>query len=506
MIEVHAAQIEAVKLFDRWMIDHLNGGDPEVLARVREIIERDVAFDAELGALLGVSELFLTGGRRSGKTVIMEGILSSYNIAVDGSMVWTVTPSEAYHSEPHDVLVELLPKAWYEYNGDPNYTFYLANGSQHVLRSGHTPGALKKGKAALVGVNEAQQVKAASYINARGATIDAGGFTICAANPPIEGDVGTWVLDAVTQIEKAERPAAEHFFCDPLDNPHIDLRKILALRSSMTLHQWETQIRGRMLQLPDHVLYTWDRGRNERAAPDFGKITQEFLTAHEGDRARWKHLIVVDVQRFPWVATGIFDIYRDPRAPSDPKAGLLWMHDEVAMSAGDEVDVCNELKRRGIDGERSLVVMDASCEWQQLERDLIRQRPNYKGKGSMFIFRANGFPHVVPPDRDSKGNPDIFERIRATNATIRPADDVSGLFIDHRRCPNAAESARKWRMHKGKPSRSQQAAHFGDVVGYAVWRFFPRRGNARDLLPSEGLTREHVEGFLETAGSSSPPR
>jgi hypothetical protein len=27
--------------------------------------------------------------------------------------------------------------------------------------------------------------------------------------------------------------------------------------------------------------------------------------------------------------------------------------------------------------------MDASCRWQQMQRDLMKQRPNYKGKGSM---------------------------------------------------------------------------------------------------------------------------
>lgn len=491
VVEVHAAQVEAIQLFDKWMGDHMRGPDPQLLERVREIIQGNLDFDAELGALLGLSEMFLTGGRRSGKTVIMEGILCSYAVAVPSAIVWTVTPAETYHEEPRQVIEELLPQHWYQYNGWPHFTFYLENGSQHVLRSGHKPGALKKGRAALVGVNEAQQIAADSYRNARGATIDAGGFTLVAANPPVLGDIGTWVLDAVTQTETNDRPAAEHFFCDPLDNPHIDQRKLLALRSSMTLHDWETQIRGKMLQLPDRVLYTWDRARNERAAPDFGKVTYDFLTAHEGDRARWNKLAVVDVQRFPFVAVGIFDLYRDPRAPQDPREALLWMVDEVAMSAGDEVDVCNELKRRGYDGERTLVIMDASCWWQQLERDLIRQRPNYKGKGSADIFRLNGFPHTVPPDRASKSNPDIFERIRATNASIRPADDVPGLFIDPH-CPTAIDSARKWRMHKGKPSRESKTAHFGDVLGYSIWRFWPRRGSAGKLL-SEGLQREHGE-------------
>jgi hypothetical protein len=308
------------------------------------------------------------------------------------------------------------------------------------------------------------------------------------------------VLDAVMQTEKGDRPGAEHIFVDPLLNPHADVRKLAALRSSMTLHDWETQVRGKMLQLPDRVLYTWDRAVNERPAPNFGRITREFLTAWEGDRARWDKLIAVDVQRFPWVAVGIFDVYRDPRAPADAKAGLLWMVDEIALSAGDEVDVCRELAAKGYDGERCLVVTDASCEWQQLERNLIRQRPNYKGKGTNYILRENGFPHVVPPDRNAKANPDVMERIRATNACIRPADDVPSLFIDGKKCPTAVDSARKWRMHKGRPSRTEKAAHFGDVLGYAVWRFFPRRGDAKKLLESEALPRAQTEGFRELAG------
>lgn len=84
VIAVHGRQVEAIQLFDRWLSDHLRGPDPAVLARVREMIEQDLAFDAEAGALLGLSELFLTGGRRSGKTFIMEGILCSYRTGSAG--------------------------------------------------------------------------------------------------------------------------------------------------------------------------------------------------------------------------------------------------------------------------------------------------------------------------------------------------------------------------------------------------------------------------------------
>lgn len=493
-LEVHAQQIAVVELFDRWLGDHLGGKAP-LDDRVREAIANDLdsllTFDD-----LGLSELILSGGRRSGKTTVMEGVLASYSIAVEEATVWTITPSEQFHEEPRNVLEALMPRDWYEYNGDPQYTFFLANGSRHILRSGFTPGSIKKGKANLVGLNEGQQIPEATYRNARGAVVDAGGFVITAANPPTTGDVGTWVADAVAQIAKDERPGAQHIFVDPLDNPHIDHRKLLAMKSGMTAHDWETQIRGRFLAMPDVVLYTWDQTENARRAPDFGRITREFLTAHEGDRAAWEHVVIVDVQKYPWVACGVGDIYRDPRAPQDPRAGLLWLVDEVALAQGDEVDVCDELKRRGYAGDRTLVIMDASCRWQQLRRNVLEQRPEYRGKGSMDIFRRNGFPHVVPPDRSMKANPDIFERIRATNALIRTADGVRSLYIDPEKCPNAAESVLKWRMINGKPSRRANAAHFGDVLGYWAWRFFPRRGGAPAgaELESEPLPRAANDG------------
>ena len=77
---------------------------------------------------------------------------------------------------------------------------------------------------------------------------------------------------------------------------------------------------------------------------------------------------------------------------------------------------------------------------------------------------------------------------------------MPSLFIYAKKCPTAVDSVRKWRMHKGRPSRDQKAAHFGDVVGYAVWRYFPRRGDAKKLLESEALPREHTEGFAQLAG------
>ena len=482
VIEVHAAQITAVETFDQWLGDQLAGRDASALNdRIREIIEGELEIDAETGAAIGISELFLSGGRRSGKSVIAEGLATSYAISVPGAIVWTVTPNESFHEEPRQILSALMPAHWYEYLGDPHFTFEIVNGSQHILRSGHKPTGLKKGKADIVVVNEAQQVPAASYRNARGATIDDGGLTIAAMNPPTLGDVGEWTSDAVAKTEIGQRPGARHLFVDPLDNPHIDVSKLLALKSSMTLHDWETQIRGRFMAHPGAVLYSWSRSDNERAEPDLGDITHEFLTAHEGDRANWNAVASVDVQLYPFISIAVARVFRDPRDPMNPREGLLWVRREVALAQADEVDAATELKKF-VDPKRTLLIMDATCRWQQAQRDLIRQRPNFTGKGSMDIFRALGFKHVVPPDRSMKGNPDVLERIRATQQRVKITHGIRGLYADPNHCPTVIDSAVNWRMKHGKPSRRSDSAHFGDCLGYLVWRFFPRRGAALKVI------------------------
>lgn len=483
IVEVHGAQAEAVLSFSSWLRAHLSGEREDVRDRIREIIQGDLSFDADARALVGLCEMLLTGGRRSGKTNLMMLLLTCYAVSVERSIVWTVTPAETRHVEPIKVLRELMPAAWYLERGAPDYRFDLANDSVHRILSGHDPNMLKQGNAVLVGFNEGQAIKLESYNMGRGGTVDAGGFTIVAANPPIAGDVGTWVLDAAVGAEKGERPGAEHYFCDPLDNPHIDPSKLLALRTSMTAHDFDTQVRGKLLDLPNRVLYGWSRLDNERSLPDLGVCTRDFLTAHEGDRARWEKIAVFDVQHFPYVAVLILDVAVDPSDPHNPRAGILWGVDEVAIPQGDEVDACTEIKARGYRPERMLVIMDASCFWQQMQRDQIRQLPEYRGKSSAWIVQQQGFPWVVPPDRRMKANPDVFDRVRATNASVVAADGVRRLMIDPARCPNAAHSARKWTLNKnGKPDREGEPAHFGDVLGYAVWRFFPRRGSASALL------------------------
>lgn len=502
VIEVHAEQITAVAEFDAWFAEHLHGAPVD--DRVREVLADLSDGDLELLDLdLGLCELILSGGRRSGKTTIAEALAVGYSAAVPGAIVWTVTPSEQMHEEPRELIASLMPDSWYTYLGWPHFVFNLVNGADHILRSGHSPGNLKKGKADVVVVNEAQQVKAASYRNARGAVVDSGGVTIVAANPPIPGDVGTWVRDASIQADKNERPGAKHVFVDPLLNPHIDPRRLLALRTSMTLYDWETQIRGKMLAFPGTIFYAWDEKENERPTPSFGDITRSFLQAHEGPDFELDNILVVDVQKFPFIAALVVHAFRDPSAPTDPRRALLWGTDEIAMAQGDELDLCHAYQERGYDPARTLAIMDASCFWQQQQRDPEKQRPEYKGTASAEILRRNGFALVVRPDRTQDANPGIMEGVRAANLLIRAvagdpetANGVRGFYLDPKKCPNAVASIQNWRLNKtGHPEKSR-SAHYGDDLRYLSWRFYPRRGGIGSLV-TEVVKRTRPEGFAE---------
>jgi hypothetical protein len=476
VVELHGVQIAAAREYDRWLQAYLDGVDPEVNDRIKEIIEGNLEVPDDLKDKIGTHELLLTGGRRSGKTSVAELLGVATSVAVVNALVWTVTPAEQFHEEPREVLQALMPTAWYVYLGWPHFTFSLPNGSQHVLRSGHAAGNLKKGKADCVIVNEAQQVKKESYENARGGTLDLGGIAICAANPPRVGD-HMWIASAVADTDDGERMACKHFFVDPLENPHINKSMLLVERSKMSEYDFETQIRGKILGVPDAAFYTWDRRENERRPPDFGKITTAFLEEHEGGR-RLDQLWVVDVQSYPWIAALRFEIYRDPYPPSraGDRPGILWGVDEIALERGDELDVAGEMKRRGADPDRTMIIIDASCFWQQMIRSKERQREEYKGKSSAFIFKSAGFSYVVRPDRKMKTNPDVDDRYRAANARICVGTGERRLFLDPIGCPTACESVRMLRTDdRGRAKTNVRAAHFGDCVGYGVWRFHPSR-------------------------------
>lgn len=457
VISMHVGQIDAVTFFAWWLDRHLLG----------DVSPEDMVFD-----------IIASGGRRGGKTAFSMTVAVAYAVACPGSIVWIVCPSEeSGFNEPTDYLNSIMPASWYYHLGDPAFIWVLANGSTIQLKSGHTPGLLKQGRADFIVINEGQRIPPQSYDTLSASIVDIGGCIVTAANPPDVGDKGTWVAGLITETERGDRKYARHFFFDPRRNPHIVQAALAALAEKYDEHTFNIQVLGMVLLPPDSVLHAWDRRSNEEPAPDPSlDCTREFTLYHEG--RSYDDIVGVDVQNFPWIAAVRMRAYRNPKAPLDMSRARLWGVGEAFVAKGDEVDTCKILRNELLlDPERTLVIMDASCRWQQQKRNENDQRTNYRGKGSMDMFIGEGFRHVVPPDRESDANPNILERVRAANARIGNKAGDRLALVDPRRCPQTAKSIRHWRRSKttGMPSRTSQHAHGGDAITYILWRFFPRR-------------------------------
>lgn len=481
VVRLHPGQVEFAQWFlNDWLDKHLG---------VTELEEGEEQVNTALVA----------GGRRGGKTRELVWLAVAYGIAVPGSIVWFVVPSdiEGYGEELMSYINEFIPASWYSFLGAPHWRYDFPNGSCVRFLSGFTPRKVKKGRASLVFMNEAQQIVKSTYDHVRASIADDGGIVLCAANPPDQGDPGTWVGDIATECKQGLRPTARAFFIDPLSNPHIDHASLLSLRDSMSEHEFNVQIRGMFLHSPDAVLHAWDRIENEIIAPQMGDCTAAFTRKFEGQA--FDNIVSTDVQKYPWLVGTIHRAFVNPKARTDMEKALLWTVGEAYVEKGDEVDLAEMLLASGLDPNRTLVICDASGDWQQAERKQKFQRAEFKGKGSWDMFRSKGFRHIVGPDRDSRANPDVIERIRAANSRIGTASRERQFFVDPVACPRTTKSIGLWKNKNGFPDRTGKHAHSGDCITYAIWRFFPRRADDSDSFDFKPLVRymgrRRVKGY-----------
>ena len=251
---------------------------------------------------------------------------------------------------------------------------------------------------------------------------------------------------------------------------------------------------------------------NERPAPRLGKdVTRAFTQKFEGKAVR--DIVSMDPQNYPWHAALRWRVFDNPEFPGILQLALLWIVGEVYVEAGDEVDVATQLKAIGVDGDDSIVIMDASSDWQQATRNPIKQREKYKGMGSMDIMRGEGFRDVVPPDPLMDANPQVVDRCRAANAKICNAKARRFVYADPEAAPKTITSIRKWRNRNGKPDRRGLSAHGGDAMTYCLWRFFPRRLGAggKVEIPSSNTAntdraRPARDGFHDVKAHASKDR
>jgi hypothetical protein len=409
--------------------------------------------------------MLLAGGRRGGKSDLLEKILATGAVAKPNGIIWGVSPTEPETFELEAKLNPWIPESWAYYR-ESELRWRFAHGTELFLLSAHNPAALKRGRADIIGLNEAQNMVKKAYTMVRAPVADMGGIVVAAMNPP-DKPSGQWVMDKYEEAQSGQKTLAL-FELDPTDNPHINKAALEDMRHDVGELEYRRDVLGEFIEIGDLVWHEWSPRLNVKPLPDLGTdITRQFTNRILG-RA-FDYVISIDLQLSPHMAAAVGEFYFDPGFPSDP---LTWFSDEIFVH-GDEDLLIDEIEgRQTAEGgpvytpERCALILDASAWWQDAERT--------KGRASADMFRARGWKYLYRPDRVMKKNPLISERVLATNARMKNANGRRAMFsVPENRVTNTA--LKRWENRNGAPYRLSEYAHASDAVSYLIWRFFPRR-------------------------------
>jgi hypothetical protein len=467
VVRPHPGQARALAWWRDWLAAHheRRNNPPAITDEDLENFELDTDPAHVYSALFA-------GGRRGGKSWLAVAMAVSYAVAFPGAIVWIVSPSAKKHDEVRRYGANVIIPDWLEHDSLGGWD--LVNGSRIVLKSGYEPEDLKEGEAHLVILNEAQRMKRRAFTVARGAIVDKSGLVIACANPPVEAGDEAWVSDLAADSLAGKR-ASVYVEFNPLENPHIDRRALLAMAAELDERTFDIEVLGRFRTKKDAVAHNWNRLENERAVPEsYLDATEAFFAKHE-EGSGILQCVGLDVQRFPYIGGPVYRFFVPPdEMPSDASV-LAWIVDEIILEGGDEADFCAELEERGYARESTLIVCDASGRYQHSRRrSADSPPPTWTGRGSFDIIRGEGYRRIVPPSRMLKKNPDLVDRTRAFTSMICSKSGRRRLFADPSAAPQTCAAIREWKHVHGKPSRTQYEAHLGDGASYPIVRLFPR--------------------------------
>jgi len=489
VVRVHPGQRRAVEWFATWLAVHAGRRDDPPDPNTAADDELDVDPASVFSALFA-------GGRRGGKTWIAAALCAAYAVQFPEAIVWVVSPTRGRDDTKADevrrYMTALLAPEWIARQTVAT-GWELINGSVIALKSayvGADPDAIKEGEAHLIWLNEGQKMAPRVYTVGRAAISDRSGLVLVCANPPVEAKDQQWVADFAAEA-RAGRRASVYIDFNPLDNPHINRKALLSMRAEVDERTFAVEVLGQFMGPPDAVAYNWLRMENERTMPgpdsELRDVTAEFLSyAEEGDDIA--NLIGLDVQRIPYIGGPVYRFYCKHGETPTRENVLAWIVDEVVLDGGDELDWCAQLRDHNYDPATTLIVCDATAEYQHSRRrNADSPPPEWKGRGSFDLIRGAGFRRIVPPSRMfRRKNPEIVDRIRAFTSMIANGLGHRRLFADRDRAPKTCKAIRDWRNTNGKPSRIQDVAHLGDGVSYPLIRLFPRilrSGNTQTMDP-----------------------
>jgi hypothetical protein len=468
IVRVHEGQRAAVLWFRDWLGVHVSRRDsppPFDPALIEQYMADVNATPAEV-----YSALF-AGGRRAGKTWIAVAFAVAYAVHFPSSIVYLAGPDEGDWKELRRYTSDTIADQWIA--ADNAETWQLVNGATIFLKQAYNPESLKEGRADFMVLNEGQRMQERAYHVALGNVVDKSGLVLVCANPPTKRGDQQWVSDFASEAHRGERPALYVEFSS-LKNPHIDRRALIAMTQSMDDRSADIEVFGRFLAPEDAVAYNWNRLDNEvPPPPDDLDVTAAFLE-RIGEGIGIRDLVGIDVQRFPYICAVIYRIFEpadDLPDRTDPDRVRAWIVDEIALKGGDEVALAEALIDRGYKPSRTLLVVDASGQYQHSRRrSLDTEPPTWRGRGSFHLFKAEGFRRIVPPQRKRKDNPAVVERARAFTSLVHSKARGRRLFADPKKAPFTCKAIREWKHVHGTPSRAQDVAHAADAASYPAIR------------------------------------
>lgn len=411
---------------------------------------------------LFIYSVLLLGGTRSGKTWIGLRLFVAFVIAVPQCRAWAVQEVDVERADEIETeLDELLPDSWFVKTGSK---YKCANGSVITIRSAKYPQKLKRGRCDIAFVNEAQNIEKAAFDMLRMRTSDTSGLVLMAANPPNDNPVGQHIADYAEECEAGRRPHGKTFHFVHEDNPHINRDQLKALESETDPRTFAIEVMGKVLPPSNAVMHAFSVIENIAPTPELAAhdVTTSFLKrCGLGDRVT--DFVGLDFQRTPHMAAVAGRAFLNPADPDKP---LLYYRDEVIVELGDEHDLSDGLYDHGLDPATTVLIGDASGDWQDADRT--------KGSSSYDILRKCGWRRIFRPDRTLKVNPPVHERTKNDNRLFC-AQDGSHIVIIDPRCLALIASCKEWRRKRGIPDKRSKHAHIGEAMSYANWRLYPRR-------------------------------
>ena len=428
------------------------------------------------GEKLDVSAALACGGRRSGKTWLLNMCLWCMILdtpaLVDGSAAigWMVSVSFREYEEIGRQIKEIIPVEWFTFAAAQN-KYQIANGGAITNLSARNPQSLRRGKGDVLFLNEAQKMHRRAFVNALPATADRGGLLMLAANPPTEDDIyGEWIYELYDAAAEAKAkgevpPVLVHDF-DWTENRAIDSvarARVAAAIRVVSPEAAEADEQGVVKPVGLRACWAFDRRVHVQALPDGPDITEDYTRSRT--REGYPFLAGSDFQNRPYHCMILYKIFGSIERP------ILHAMD-VIMTTGDEDDLIDDLEQAGYGNRDVLVIGDASGEIQ----DGIHSRR--EGRTSYAYFRARGYK-ILPP-REKIGaaskaakNPDVHRSLNLTNTWLTDGRYLVAPDLDP--VISALKNCKAKRTDGGLRPADRKWGHLVDCARYPTWWCTPAR-------------------------------